>query len=193
MKQNIFSHLKNENGSTIIIAMLILVVLTIIGLAANQTSVTEIQIAANDKNYKISFHNADSGVFTIPKIISEAIDTKSTPNIGNPAPFTYFDTGTNDSNGRTLFRELAGFETYDTAADISFQSDGINNIIVDIERLRSITLIGGGAEFASGAEGAGTSMKGIYFGLDSIGSGPDNSSTTIGATYLKVVGAAGGL
>ena len=53
--------LKNEQGSTIIIAMMILVFLTIIGISAINTSKFESQIAGNEHRYQIDFYVADSG------------------------------------------------------------------------------------------------------------------------------------
>lgn len=52
---------KNEQGSTIIVAMLILVILTIIGISAINTSKFEAQIAGNEHRYQIDFYVADSG------------------------------------------------------------------------------------------------------------------------------------
>lgn len=53
--------LKNDRGSTIIIAVMILVFLTIIGIAANNTSIFESKIVGNDHRYQIEFYVADSG------------------------------------------------------------------------------------------------------------------------------------
>ena len=53
--------LKNDRGSTIIIAMMILVFLTIIGISAINTSKFESQIAGNEHRYQIDFYVADSG------------------------------------------------------------------------------------------------------------------------------------
>ena len=83
--------------------------------------------------------------------------------------------------------------TPDTDPDISFKNDGTNDTAVDIERLGSYTLVGGGAEFGSGAEGHSTSLKGLRFNLNSTGQGPKNATTNIQARYLKVLGTAGGL
>ena len=52
---------KNEQGSTIIVAMLILVFLTIIGISATSTSIFETQIVGNEHRYQIEFYLADSG------------------------------------------------------------------------------------------------------------------------------------
>ena len=53
--------LKNDRGSTIIIAVMVLVFLTIIGIAANNTSIFESKIVGNDHRYQIEFYVADSG------------------------------------------------------------------------------------------------------------------------------------
>ncbi len=53
--------LKNERGSTIIVAVLILVFLTIIGISATSTSIFESQIVGNEHRYQIEFYVADSG------------------------------------------------------------------------------------------------------------------------------------
>jgi len=53
--------LKNEKGSAIIAAMMILVLLTIIGIAATNTSTYESQIIGNEHRYQIDFYVADSG------------------------------------------------------------------------------------------------------------------------------------
>jgi Tfp pilus assembly protein PilX len=55
------SILKNEQGSTIIFAILVLVFLTIIGIAATNTSIFESQIVENEHRYQIDFYAADSG------------------------------------------------------------------------------------------------------------------------------------
>jgi hypothetical protein len=51
----------NEKGSILLISLLILVLLTIIGIAATNTSTIEILISGNDKLHKMAFHEADGG------------------------------------------------------------------------------------------------------------------------------------
>jgi Tfp pilus assembly protein PilX len=53
--------LKRDDGSTIIVAMLILVFLTIIGISATSNSILESQIVGNEHQYQIEFYVADSG------------------------------------------------------------------------------------------------------------------------------------
>ena len=52
------SPIKNENGSVIILAMIFLVLLTIIGMSAVDTSTIEVQISGNDVRYKTNLYRA---------------------------------------------------------------------------------------------------------------------------------------
>jgi hypothetical protein len=61
MKNIIFAH-KNENGSVTIIALIILIVLTIIGISASRTATIDIKIAANQIPYKKSFYISEGGI-----------------------------------------------------------------------------------------------------------------------------------
>jgi Tfp pilus assembly protein PilX len=53
--------LKNEEGSTLIIALMMVAVLTVMGVAATNTSQTEVRIADNERRYQREFYGADSG------------------------------------------------------------------------------------------------------------------------------------
>ncbi len=56
------SMLKNEDGSILIITLLILVLLTFLGFWGYNTTVTELQIAGSDKAIKTVFYAADAGI-----------------------------------------------------------------------------------------------------------------------------------
>lgn len=192
-RKRVIPVLGNENGSAIIIALIVLATVTILGITVSNISITELFISGNDVVKKISFFNADAGIYAVPKVISKAINDRETPASFSP-PFVFSDVGVDTTIGdRTFYRELSGLVAPDTDPDISFKNDGTNDTAVDIERLGSYTLVGGGAEFGSGAEGHSTSLKGIRFNLNSTGQGPKNATTNIQARYLKVLGTAGGL
>ena len=53
--------LTNDKGSAILVALMILVLLTIIGMAATQNSNTELKITTNSQLYKMAFYAAESG------------------------------------------------------------------------------------------------------------------------------------
>jgi len=172
--------LRNENGSALIVTLLVLVILTLVGIGANNTTSTDIQIAANQKFHKMAFYHADAGVYATPKLISSAIADSSNP---SGTGFSYLDAGTD-----VFYRELMGYDAYDSDPDVSFSLGG-EDVRVDVQRSKTETLAGGGAEFASGAEGVGTGSVGsiaIFFDMDSFGDGPNSSDSNVGAIYRKV-------
>lgn len=60
--RKITSMISNQQGSVIVIALVILVLLTIIGIAATNTSTTEVQITTNALLYNTAFYTAESGI-----------------------------------------------------------------------------------------------------------------------------------
>jgi Tfp pilus assembly protein PilX len=60
--QKITSIINNRQGSAIIVALIILVLLTIIGITATNTSTTEVQISTNALLNNVAFYTADSGI-----------------------------------------------------------------------------------------------------------------------------------
>lgn len=179
-------YLTGENGSVMVVALLILVVLTMIGVAATTTTEVEIQIAGNRKFHTIAFLHADSGVYATPKHISACLDNNDEQDV---AGVSYLG-----SDG-TFYREIMGFDPWDAARDIRFTLSGFN-VDVDVNRTGIQHIAGGGAEFASGAEGISVGSAGgvaILYDIDSLGDGPVSSASNIVGAYRKVVGVPGGL
>lgn len=52
----------NQQGSVVIIAMIMLVLLTVIGIGATNTSTTEMQISTNAVLHNVALYTADSGI-----------------------------------------------------------------------------------------------------------------------------------
>lgn len=186
----------DEQGSVLVVALLILVLLTIIGIAATSTTNIETQIAGNEKSQKIAFYNADSGVYPTAKVIGTILDRQAEPTDAQLDPIVYLQNdGITEGADGTLFRELMGYDDYESAEDIEFTLDSYR-VGVDIERTGSRYVAGGGVEFASGAEGIGVGSGGgiaIYYEMNSTGDGPANSQSNIAADYRKVIGVPGGL
>jgi len=84
------SFYRDERGFLLVVTMMILVVLTIIGMAALDTSMFEVRIASNDRLSKVAFNMADGSIFHTGKIITVAIEGGSDPSsVG--ADFDGFD------------------------------------------------------------------------------------------------------
>jgi Tfp pilus assembly protein PilX len=181
-----FKQQKSERGSVLIVALFILVILTLLGIMATTTTETEIHIAGNEKFHKIAFQNADSGVYSSPKVISAAFDAGAAPTW---AGVTYL------APANTFYREIMGFDPHDAAPDIAFILGGYD-ITVDVNRVGQEIIPGGSAEFGSGAEGVGSGSSGgvgILYDIDSLGEGPSAALSNVDAMYRKVIGTAGGL
>jgi hypothetical protein len=54
-------HIANQEGSMLVIAMLILVLLTLLGVSASTNTEVELRIADNDRSHKINVFRAESG------------------------------------------------------------------------------------------------------------------------------------
>jgi len=54
--------IRDENGSVIVLAVIMLVLLTFLGISAIRTSTMEVQIAANEKRAVQNLYKAESGV-----------------------------------------------------------------------------------------------------------------------------------
>jgi Tfp pilus assembly protein PilX len=52
--------IKSEEGSVMVVALIVLAMLTIIGISASNTSTTELQIVRNDLFYRINFYKAEA-------------------------------------------------------------------------------------------------------------------------------------
>ena len=184
-------HIHNEDGFVLVVALFVLILLTIIGISATNTSVIDIQISQNDKASKISFYNADSGIYATPKLISKTIDEGVQITGSDLGRFTYSTRG----DGSSFFRQVMGFDAYDNGTlDIGFFI-GVNNVTVDVNRTGTQIMVGVGAEFAGGAGGIGAGSGGgvmILYTMDSFGTGPYNANSNLGAVYRKVTGMQGG-
>jgi len=177
---------RGNEGSVTVFALLILVILTLLGVSAIITSRTEVQIAGNDRFRSIAFEHADSGVYVTPKVISVCMD--------NNAELALAGVEYLGASG-DFYKEIMGFPyTPPDIPDLRFVLGGFN-IDVDVDRLGTEYLAGGGTEFASGAEGVGSGSGGvgILYRIKSLGQGPAASRSNVEAVYRKVVGAPGGL
>ena len=183
MRMSIF---KNEKGSALVVALMIMVLLTLIGLGITRTTDTDVDVSKNDMFHRTAFYHADSGVYTVPKVISQCIENGSEVTITG---ITYL------GSAGTFFREIMGYDNHDSDKDARFTINGYN-VDVDVNRTGQKNLAGGGVEFASGAEGVAVGSAGgvaVYYDLDSVGAGPSNSQSEVLAEYRKVIGVAGGL
>ncbi len=73
--------IKNEEGSLIAIVLLLMAVLTVIGISASNTSITESQIVRNEIGYKTSFFRAEAAAIEAIQLLEDEINLDSFPPI----------------------------------------------------------------------------------------------------------------
>ena len=89
-----FSILKDQRGVALVIALLMIVVLTLIGLASTQTSIYDIKLSGNKRGSTSAFYAAESGVQVVianaenfnllRKYVRNRYDPFTDPNNANP-------------------------------------------------------------------------------------------------------------
>lgn len=116
MKKEIISILSNENGSAIIIAVLILAAVTILGISASNTSNVEILLANNEMLYKENLYNAEAAAMEG----AQTLENEPTANLLSFSPI-WFHQNTVDMSNISLWN-YDGQGSDDTAQSGSLQN-----------------------------------------------------------------------
>jgi type IV pilus assembly protein PilX len=97
---NKFHHcIKNEEGSVIILSLLVLVILSIVGFSASRISTTEMQIVRNDATYQRNFYLAESGAVQAAQMLNNIDSSINRSMLGEHTP-AWLNNGENlDSDG----------------------------------------------------------------------------------------------
>jgi hypothetical protein len=184
----------NERGVVLVFALVLMLVLTIIGSSATMTSQIDLKISGNTKVIRTSFYVADGGIMLSPKAISWIITERALPDLA-ATPLLTYDTD-------NLLEKIMGYIDDDDpgtdTTDIVMNQGTLGSMAVDLTRVGTRYLSGGGVEFAAGTEGVGVSgaaSTAIIYRLESwgtVGTAPKTTSSNIVAQYRKVAGVAGG-
>jgi hypothetical protein len=193
-----------DRGVALIFALVLLLLVSIIGSSATLTSQIDLKLSGNTKVIRTSFYVADGGIMLSPKVISQIITDRALPT-AEQTPLIAYDDYLKAGEDPVLLKKIMGFSmdtdyqaADDNTADITVDQGTLGNIAVDLARVATRYLSGGGVEFASGTEGVGVggaASAAIIYRLDSrgtVGTAPRTTSSNIVAQYRKVVGVAGG-
>jgi hypothetical protein len=181
MKRFIVSN--DQKGAVLLVTMMILLILTVFGVAAISTTTSEIRIAANAKAQSGGFYGADGGGRTYVPILIAAIDNRVLP-VGPPVMDSHL---VDELMGMTVAAPDDGISDSPTFhPDLSLTAGSVA-VGVDIDRIDQQLLSGGASEFASGYEGIGASSSsggiGIYYKIDSVGK-VGSSQSQVSHTYI---------
>jgi Tfp pilus assembly protein PilX len=184
-----------ESGAALTLAIMILVTLTLLGTVVLRTSITEVGIAGNVKQYQMAFYAADGGSDLAPHVIRDTFSGREAPDYGSQILL---------SPG--LLDELLNFPTdYNDGptdsplANPDIQVPAYTDLLaveIDVDRNPSTILIpGAGVEFGADYEGIGSGASsggsGIMYRISSRSQNPRDASSTIRTEYLHIIGVGG--
>lgn len=174
----------NERGVALVTIMLIMIIMTVIGIAALTVTGMENRMAGFQRTGEAAATAAESCVGTGVNIIQQTIDQGKVPDTfkvsnGGPVP---------DLNQTSLEGEIMGQS--DNNADLSTSSSTANTVqtvgaytvLGDIDRLYARPRAGGALQFAGGYEGIGGGTAGggvdIMYRIDCRATTPMSSTAS---------------
>ena len=106
--QSIISNLNNEEGSAIVMALIVLAMLTIIGIVSTSDTVFELQIVRNEAMYRRNFYRAESAIVEAAQRLEES-------DVGDSLPFSTSYTWLN--NAVDAPTNMANMASWNDSAD----------------------------------------------------------------------------
>ncbi|MCF8069558.1 MAG: pilus assembly PilX N-terminal domain-containing protein [Desulfobacterales bacterium] len=198
-------HMENEKGFILITSLLIMLVLTIIGIATTTNTSIELQIAGNDKIHKKTFYEAEAGAVLGTEIVEQSFNCPTGFNKNNDPENAADLSGTlvrvYERNGNLLLQDneaptdIGNIATADVAFPIANIASGIDvgHLYVGGE---TQMLPGGALQMAAGYEGkgkaAGQGGVGKIVNIYSQFNGLSNSESIILFGWRHLVGTEGG-
>jgi hypothetical protein len=196
---------RNEDGFLLVLTMFVLVVLTLIGIAATNSSRIELQIAGNDRLHKETFYQADGGTEVGANLLEENISCPAgfSGSVGRLIPPLNLVQITSDLKFWANETEPATPYPSDTNRHIRFIADGTAPIAGDntkphtnIHFFGNSSLSTGNAiQMISGYEGTGYSAATgggqLVTHVDSQHKGVNNSLTNIRINWRHIIGIEG--
>jgi Tfp pilus assembly protein PilX len=118
--------LKNEDGSIIVLAMIMLVLLTLLGISATTTSTIEVQIAANERQALQNLYQAESGNHYALEITGTWMTDTFLTAAETAASYTQNDADIDNDGTPDVKIEIRCIE--DSGTDILALSDAANDL-----------------------------------------------------------------
>lgn len=166
--------LRSQTGAALIIAVLILLVLTVVGIYAVTTSTLETKIAGSERVLLEAFHAADGGIDYGRRVINIFLSS-ATPTLPSGATV---EPNENDFRDEILGTDTSGSPYVD--AEI-----GKCNMEIYVERIKAEEPPGYSGEFGGATSEKKTS---IYYWIDSQSTGKNGGARSeVEATYRRVI------
>jgi hypothetical protein len=166
--------LHQQEGAALIIAVMILLILTVLGIYAITTSTLETKIAGSEKVLKDAFYAADGGV-DCGRIMIALFLTQQSPTL------PYY--GISVDNATNFRNEIIGTAVISPPPHVDKHIGGSDTQIA-VDRIRAEEPPGYSGEFGAAV---GEKKTSIYYRVDSSSIGIANASSEIDATYRYVI------
>ncbi len=168
---------KREEGSVLVIALIMLVLLTLIGISASTNTSIELQISGNDKVHKMAFYAADGGTEAGSELLEENIDSRG---------FNSSSVGNTQVNNTDFWTNLNEPSTN----DVVIPNIGGNQVNLKIWGNSSLSS-GGAIQLISGYEGKGKGASGsgayLVYEISSQSVGSGNSECRIRVKWRHLI------
>lgn len=184
--------LKNESGSALIMAIMMLVLLTVIGLSALNNTDLELSIAGNEKAQKMAFYFAEGGNEVSKELIEVAIEERGwLNNVADPIAIDKVSIPQVDKDFFLSQIDAVANSIYPDAANrdatVNFGT-GTTGVLFDVNTVLSS---GGAVQMIAGYEGKGKgSASGGAWAIYDIRSqhdGPNNSQARVWSQWLHLL------
>jgi hypothetical protein len=183
-------NMNNQNGSVLVMVLVVLLALTALGIMAMRTGNTELDVAANDKFHKMVFFAADGVNEMTTELIEQNIEERG------------FSTSTWGGTGEV---SIANGDFYANAEDSMVPDNNIpspTNRDIEVPNMgensvylrvygNSTLSTGSALQIAAGYEGIGKSVAGggaqIVYEVRSLGTGPAGSRARIWLRWRHLI------
>ncbi len=187
-----------DEGSVLVVSLIILVLLTLIGISASRTASIEIRIAGNERSHQVAFYRAEGGLEAGTELLEL--------NIACPQGFT-----SNGANGEAVIENAMVVEpsalSFWLNTSASTPSDGIRDIYMPNAYNAgqahtnlnvggsTFMSVGGSIQMAAGYEGIGKGLAGggafILYDILSQHQGSDGSEAVVMLQWRHLIGQEG--
>ena len=132
MKIRSINRLGREDGSVLVITLMMLAFLSLLGVSATTTSTIEVQIAGNDRNFKRNFYKAEAGAMEAAQRLENETDTNVLIN-RTPVYLTLFNATVDMTKSSSWDYDNVGGNDNAVTADLNIDPDGTTYFsIVDV-------------------------------------------------------------
>ncbi len=182
----------NDDGSMIVMVLLLLVVLSIVGISAVDTSVVDQQIVGNNVRYQRAFFSAEGGAEMGIELMEQSNEAKGgaiTVDSNVASSFVV-------SNSKFYMNSSQGTETADapsaTNSDASYAGFGGNDVYLKVYKNSVSPSKGSGSvEMVAGYEGKGKGAAGggisNYYNIRTYAVEPNNSNSRVHVLWRHVL------